>query len=424
VIALDDGLRRLFTSDPATMAVSNDVWTKLREHREPYFDETAAWVPRYADAKRVLRDTEYFGYYSFGQGMAASERITAGYSDEEKTAYVEVGEFERNYMNRSGDGETHARLRRIAHRAFTPGAIEELTAAAERYTDELLDAIAGREVADLAPFSFSLPLMLICDMLGVPADDREKVHGWSGRLGRNRGGREPGPLLDGWRAMGEFREYVEGMLQSHRDDPEAISPLVHALVGAEHEERLSELELTAMFVILLFAGHETTTNLLGNGLLELLRAPEQWRLLCDDPSLAGSASEELLRLVAPVQWLGRTTLKETELSGVAIPEGQYVIPVLAAANRDPDVFERPDELDITRANARDHLSLGFGIHFCLGASLARLEGRIGFETLARRFPELKLAADPSELEWRGHASLRGLASLPVHPGRDRGRIFQ
>jgi cytochrome P450 len=415
-------LQRLFASDPAAMADANSVWSELRAHGGTYLDETAAYVPLYDDAKRVLRDTKSFGYYSFGQNSSATARITAGYTDEAKAAYAEVADFERNYMNRSGDGETHARLRRIAHRAFTPRAIDELERAAWRYADDLLDEISGREEADLAPFAFSLPLMLICDMLGVPPEDRDQVHGWSSRLGRNRGGTEPGPLLDARDAMREFRAYVVEMLERHREEPESVSPLVHALVGAEHEERLSDLELTAMFVILLFAGHETTTNLIGIGAFELLRAPEQWRLLCDDPALAGNATEELLRVVTPVQFLGRSTLEELELAGERLPEGQYVIPVLAAANRDGAMFADPDRLDLTRANAREHLSLGYGIHFCLGASLARLEGRAAFATLARRFPDLQHAADPDGLEWRGHAMLRGLAALPVNPGRDRGRI--
>jgi cytochrome P450 len=424
VIALDDGLRRLFASEPAAMADAFSVWRELRDRGRPYVTEVAAFVPRYEDAKRVLRDTEHFGYYSFGQqSPAAVERITASYTKEQKAAYVEVGEFELNYMNRSGDGDTHARLRRIAHRAFTPRQVEELTAAVERNTNDLLDEIAGHDVADLAPFAFGLPLMLICDMLGVPAADRARVHDWSSRLGRNRGGVEPGPLVDARDALREFRAYVSAMLEHHREDPASESPLVHALVGAEHEERLSEMELTAMFVILLFAGHETTTNLIGTGLLELLRAREQWRLLCDDPSLAADATEELLRFVTPVQWLGRGVLEDVELSGVLLEQGQYVIPALAAANRDAGVFAKPDVLDLRRGNAREHLSLGFGIHFCLGASLARLEGRAAFETLARRFPDLELAAAPEELGWRGHAMLRRLEALPVHPGRDRSRPF-
>jgi cytochrome P450 len=265
-----------------------------------------------------------------------------------------------------------------------------------------------------------LPLMLICDMLGVPSGDRDLVHGWSTRLGRNRGGTEPAPLVDAAAAMREFRAYVRAMLHEHRAS-RTLPPLVGALVGAEHEERLSELELTAMFVILLFAGHETTTNLLGIGLVELLRRPDQQRRLTADPSLSAQATEELLRFVSPVQYLGRTALADTTLGGQAIPSGAYVVPVIASANRDPSVFPDGDELDLGRLNAREHLALGFGIHFCLGASLARLEGEVAFAVLARRFPDLALAADPDELAWVGHSMLRRLERVPVQLGADRGR---
>ena len=169
-----------------------------------------------------------------------------------------------------------------------------------------------------------------------------------------------------------------------------------------------------MFIVLLFAGHETTTNLLGTGLLELLRHPDQWALLREDPELAPSAIEELLRWVTPIQWLAPVATQDTELAGQPVGEGDTVVAVLACANRDPDVFARADQLDITRSDSREHLSLGLGPHFCLGASLTRLEGKIVFDTLLRRFPEIALAEET--LDWQGSSMFRGLAGLPVELG--------
>ncbi len=398
------------------MAMAPAIWRELRQVPTPHAFENALLVTRFEDAKRVLRDTEFFGYVHVGQGRSPDE-ITAGYTSEQIEAFHEVAAFERNYMNRSGDGDTHARLRRIAQRAFTPRRVEEMRAAVVRATNDLLDETDD----DLAPFAFMLPLQLVCDMLGVPAFDRDLVHSWSGRLGRNRGGAEPGPLVDARDAMREFRGYVEAMLDDHRSGRATVPPLVEALVGAEHAERLSATELTAMFVLLLFAGHETTTNLLGIGLVELLTDRSQWQLLCAEPGVVDGATEEILRFVTPVQFLGRTARKDTSLGGVAVPAGQYVMPVLAAANRDPDVFTEPDRLDLLRGNAREHLSLGFGIHFCLGASLARLEGQVALGTLAHRFPDLELAGDPASFPYVGHAMLRRLGSIPVSLGSDRGR---
>jgi cytochrome P450 len=413
---LDARLRRLLASDPSAMAHAPQVWQQLRQIPEPHAFENALLVTRFEDAKRVLRDTEFFGYVHVGQGRSADE-ITAGYTSEQVEAFHEVAAFERNYMNRSGDGDTHARLRRIAQRAFTPRRVEEMRNRVVQAANDLLDEADG----DLAPFAFMLPLQLICDMLGVPVSDRDLVHSWSGRLGRNRGGVEPEPLVDARDAMREFRGYVEAMLDDRRSGRSSVPPLVEDLVGAEHDERLSATELTAMFVLLLFAGHETTTNLLGIGLVELLSSRSQWQLLCVEPGVVHRATEELLRFVTPVQFLGRTALKETSLGLTPVPAGQYVMPILAAANRDPDVFAEPDRLDLLRDNAKEHLSLGFGIHFCLGASLARLEGQAAFSTLAHRFPDLELAGDPANFPFIGHAMLRRLGSIPVSLGRDRGR---
>jgi len=415
---LDRSLGRLFASDPEAMADALSVWMRLRDEAPVLRFGDRVLVSRYADCKHVLRDTTHLDPAVPDRDVEVSE-APASFSEDEKLAWVEVANFERHYMNRSGDSEKHARLRRIAHRAFTPASIAATTDSIERYSAALLDdaaAAAEGGVADLAPFAYTLPLMVICDMLGVPAGDRELIHGWSGRLGRNRGGVEAGPVLDARDAMRDFRAYVAEIVERHRVDSSSVSPLVASLMDADEQERLTEIELAGMFVLLLFAGHETTTNLLGIGTLELLRNEEQRRALCDDPGLAAGATEELLRFVSPVQWQARSVGEACAFDGVEVRPGEQAVGMIAAANRDPAVFPEPDRLDITRANADDHLSLGFGIHFCMGAALARAEGRLGFAALAARFPQMELAADPATLRFGGHALLRRLESLPVRLG--------
>src|SRR5262249_16529992 len=177
--------------------------------------------------------------------------------------------------------------------------------------------------------------------------------------------------------------------------------------------------LVAMYVLLLFAGHETTANLLTNGLRALLEHCDQWELLCGDASLAPAATDELLRYDAPTQLFRKYTLRDEELAGVTIPANTFVMCANAAANRDPRAFDDPDDLDIRR-RPNDHLSLGYGVHYCLGAGMARMEGEVAFAALARRFPEIELAVEPSQLTYRPHSTLRGLLSMPISPGRDRG----
>jgi len=420
---LADSVAWLLTSDPEALRGAFTVWNRLRDEQPVLRMGATVGVASYRYTKQALRDVEHFKIATFEESSERRAReLSTQFGGDAMSAFFEVGRFEQHYMNRSGDGEKHGRLRRIAHRAFTPSRVAEMESSIATYTDELIDAAMGDEVADLAPFGYALPLMVICDMLGVPPEDRELVHGWSGRLGRNRGSTEAGPLVDARDAMREFRTYVEGILMRHRNDPESVSPLVAALVDAEQGERLTEVELTAMFVILLFAGHETTTNLIDHGIVALLSRPDQWQLLVEDPAGRNkNATEELLRFVTPVQWLSREARTPFEFAGEQIGAGESVMTFLAAANRDPSVFENPDVLDIERPNARDNLSFGFGMHFCLGASLARMEGAMAMRRLAERFPDMQLAVRPDELMYRGHAMLRGLDALPVVLGTDHGR---
>jgi cytochrome P450 len=410
-VTLEERWRRLIGSDPEAMAESFALFAELREAAPVHDFGTMALVTRHADVKPLIRDGVRFSNASRRLGSWAEEN-RARLSESAHGAFDAVTAFEAMYVSRT-DGDVHTRLRRIAHRAFTPRRIAELEQRTREYVDAMLTAMAEKEEPDLMVLAYRLPLMLIADLLGVPQEDRELIHEWSAKIGRNRGGVEEGPLLEAHEAMQEFRAYVDEMLAAHRREPDP-GDLVSALVGAEQEERLSTAELAAMFVVLLFAGHETTTNLIGIGIRGLLEQRDQWEALCADPSRSPAATEELLRWVTPVQFGNRLPLVDVEIAGETIPAGKTVITLHGAANRDPRVFDDPDTIDIGRANAGQHVALGFGPHFCLGASLARLEGRIAFEQLAARYPRMELAG--GEPHWIGNASLRRLRELPVRLG--------
>jgi cytochrome P450 len=413
--SLDDELAEIMQSRPQGLADPFPAWRRLLEEDPVHQHGTIVVVAPHRHVKSLIRDNVRLSSSTMVSGTRA-EGIMASLSHEQRDAHLEVSAFEALYLSRS-DGDQHRRLRNIAHHAFTPRRIAWMADAVQRYTDRLIaDSITG-EVVDLMPtLAYQLPLMVIVDMLGVPEEDRESIHDWSNRLARNRGGDDPVALMDAHAAMREFGDYVENVvLPERRKHPG--TDLVSALMQAHEGERLADQELTAMFVVLLFAGHETTTNLIGHGLVELMRHRDQWARLCADPSLAPEATEELLRWVTPVQWLNRVAIESFELDGVRIEAGQTVFPILAAANRDPEAFTAPEQLDITRGDAKNHLALGFGPHFCIGNALARLEGTVAFATLAKRFPDMELAE--GELTCRGNAMLRGLSALPVCLGPDR-----
>jgi cytochrome P450 PksS len=262
----------------------------------------------------------------------------------------------------------------------------------------------------IGDFAFQLPITVICEMLGVSLEDRQKVRRWSNafldRTGLFQEGPEELPLLV------EFVQYLQALVQEKqkRPDDRLISQLVRV---EESGDVLSENELISMIFLLLVAGHETTVNLIGNGVLELLQHPDQWRLLCDNPLLVGTAVEELLRYTAPVMvGTGRWASEDVEMHGTVIKKGDMVWISLLAANTDPEHFSSPEGLDITREE-NEHLAFGKGMHFCLGAPLARLEGQIALDTLVRRLPDLHLQVQPDEVRWRPGLLMHGLQALPV-----------
>jgi pimeloyl-[acyl-carrier protein] synthase len=297
-------------------------------------------------------------------------------------------------------------------KAFTPAAIGRLRSRVEELTGQLLDRVAGTGEVDLVnDLAYPLPVTVICELLGVPAQDQTRFRAWSGALVY---------LLDplvatdtlqrALAARAALRGYLGAVVAERRAHP--ADDLLTALVAAEDQgHRLSEPELVSMCLLLLIAGHETTVNLIANGTLALLSHPAERDRLAADPGLAASAVEELLRYDSPVQLTARHVLADLDIGGQRVREGETVLVVLGAANRDPAQFSDPDRLDLARSPNR-HLAFGGGIHFCLGAPLARMEAQIALTALLRRFPDLSLADAPPT--WRDTVTLRGLASLPLH----------
>jgi cytochrome P450 len=415
-MVLEDQLESFLMSDPSAIGDPYPLYDELRGVAANYWHERgpAHFVTRYQDVLSSLQNAGPVSQGGYARGTRA-RAIEARLPEADRRLFHEVLEFESLYVSRS-DGDRHARLRRLAHRAFTPRRIALLEESVARFVDELVGAWSGGTTVDvMSELAMRLPTMVICDLLAVPAEDRPKVRRWADTISRNRGGADVDALRAGHAAIQEFRTYVGELVEikrRHGDGTELVLALIDA---AEDGERLSNEELVAMFVVLLFAGSETTTNLIASGLRSLLIHREQWDRLCAEPDLVRSGVDELLRYESPVQFLLKVAAEDLEIAGRPVAEGDTVILSLAGANRDPEQFPDPHRLDVGRKPNR-HVALGFGPHFCLGASLARLEGQAVFSALTRRFPDMQLAVDPSELVWQGNAMLRGLRELPVDLG--------
>lgn len=316
--------------------------------------------------------------------------------------------LERNMLDL--DSPDHTRLRALVHKAFTPRLIEQMREQIQALTNELLDAVEPNGSMDLiADFALPLPLTVIGRILGVPSEDNDKFHRWTKTMISGGTNRNLFVLVP---SMMSFMGYLKKLIKQRRAAPK--DDLVTALVQAKDgSDSLSEDEILAMIVILLVAGHETTVNLIGSGTLALLEHPDQLAKLRNEPTLIKTAIEELVRFVCPVETATeRYAREDIPIVGTTIPRGELVLAVLGSANRDAKYFDNPDALDITRSNNK-HLSFGHGVHYCLGAPLARLEGQIAISTLLQRMPNLHLSVAPDQLRWHGAFVLRGLEALPV-----------
>ena len=329
------------------------------------------------------------------------------------TALTEV--MRGDFLSRSmigTDPPEHTRLRRLVSKAFTARRVEALRPRIQEITDKLLDRITPRGTAELVgEFGLPLPVTVIGELLGVPESDRDRFRIWTDEM-LDR----PFHIGSDMARMTAARERMHGYLADLVADKRAhpADDLLTDLVEATDEgERLNTQELLAMAFLLLIAGYVTTVSLIGNGTLALLRHPDQLDRLRADPSLVPQAVEELLRFDGPVNpGLTRYALEDLEIGGVRIPRGEMVLLAIAAADRDPDRFPAPDKIDVGSADP-GHLAFGHGVHYCLGAPLARLEGQVAFAALLARLPDLALAAQPEQLRWTGGGILRGLRELPL-----------
>ncbi|POX42885.1 cytochrome P450 [Streptomyces sp. Ru73] len=366
-------------------------------------------VTRYEDARALLTDPRVSKDMRVGYGL-----VPQNFVDAEKQAHFQAQRGTRKQFATElsttmldSDPPDHTRLRKLVAKAFTMRQVEALRPRITELVTELLDALDCHDEADLMDsLSFPVPFTVICWLLGVPPEDRDTFRRWSNLLTSGQGSEE---ALD---ASQDMVAYLRALIAVKRETP--ADDMLTALIEATDEgEKLDEVELISMAFLLLVAGHETTVNLLNTGTLALLTNPDQRALLEADPGLWDSAIDEFLRIDAPLAnatW--RFTLEPIRLGEVLIPEGEFITISLTAAGRDPKRYDDPDRVDITRKNS-GHLAFGHGIHHCIGAPLARLEGRIVLSELFRRFPGLSLAKPAEELSWRPSFNLRGLASLPV-----------
>ena len=398
--------------DPAFRANPYPFYAALREH-EPVQVSPLGFVilTRYDDVARTLRGNE------FARDIEAHTpppvdpvRLARRKSVQ---ARVARGEAAKTILNL--DPPDHTRLRRLVSLAFTPSAIERLRGRVEQLVNDVLDRAAERGSMELVnELAFPVPFQVISDLLDLPTGRSDEIRDWSQAL---TAGLEPtateATLDASERAGRELGGYLTEVIDHRRQNlgDDLLSAL---LVAEEAGDRLSPVELRSFVVLLYVAGHETTVNLIGNGLLALLRHPDELRRWRDNPGLDTSAIDELLRYDGPVQQTVRVPVEPVRYGDVEVQPGTMVMTVLGAANHDPTVFENPETLRLDRPNANRHLAFAAGAHYCLGASLAKLEAQVAITSVIRRFPNLELAGEP---HWRDRLTIRGVDHLPLSLGK-------
>lgn len=357
-------------------------------------------LTRYEDTMTLLKDPRIVNDYHKIQDVTTLPRdLRAAAPGEEPHPFEQANE---HLLYK--DAPDHTRLRKLVSQAFTPRSIERLRGNIQCVVDELLDSVQAQGKIDLVTdFAFPLAFQILSDLLGIPQDMQHQVRAWINAIvsGTNM-----------WENVASVIEYLKTLLAEKRAHPQ--DDLITRLVQAESDEgSLSEKELVSLLYLIFIAGYETTVSLFSVGTLALLQHPAQLQRLQEDPTLIASAIEELLRYTSPTEaTLSRWAGEDLEMYGQVIKKGEHIRASLVSANRDPSRFADPEVLDIGRQENK-HLAFGKGIHSCLGAPLARLEGQIVFSTLFRRFPTLQLAQDPDELQWNPNTIFRGITSLPL-----------
>jgi len=388
--------------DPEVLANPYPLYRRLRDEDAVHWDPFLhAWiVTRYADVVTVLLK------YSAERTPTPEKLSEMGLSSLNPIAQVMVRQM--LFL----DAPAHTRLRNLASSAFAPRRVEMLRSHIQEITESLIRDVKDKGRMDvIADLAGPLPCIVTAEMLGVPVEDHRQLKAWSQDFAEMLGNfqHNPGRIPSIERSVEEMTAYFSSAIREQRLRPR--DGLVSSLLNAEIDgDRLSEEEVIANCIVIMVGGQETTTNLIANGLLSLLRNPSELQKLRDDPSLMPSAVEELLRYESPSQHTARLAPEDTMLGGKQILKRQAVIAVMGAANRDPERFPDPDRLEITRPDNR-HLAFGWAAHFCFGAPLARIEGQIAFESILRHFPQIAL--EPGPLTWRHNLGLRGLTELPI-----------
>ncbi|MFD9699614.1 cytochrome P450 [Lentzea sp. NPDC059081] len=357
-------------------------------------------VTRYDEAKIALTDPRV------SKNVVEGGRLMQVHSTDPAAGRVLDDSLAEHMLNM--DPPHHTRLRKLVTKAFTARRVEKMRPRVEEISAELIARLNDGDVVDLLEvFAFPLPITVICELLGIPIDNRDEFREWSNQLltfGTTEEVQAAGAAMAGF-----LYQHVTKVQAAEPDDT-FFSALVHA---TDSGDSLSTEELVSMAFLLLVAGHETTVNLIGNAVFALLNNPEQLQILKDKPELIPASTEEFLRLEGPINVATfRYTKEPLELGDVTVPADEILMVSLVAANRDPERYENPDQLDVTRS-AQGHVAFGHGIHFCLGAPLARLEFDVALTQLLARFPNLTLAAEPETLAWRDSTLIRGLHTLPV-----------
>ena len=390
--------------DPAVMADPFPALRELQAHDPVHWSRAlSSWVlTRYDDVKTALNDPRF-----------SADRITPFLAREPGRTASPLAELGRTVGLWAvfTDPPKHTRLRGFMNTAFTPRAVENLRGSVQEIVEALIDRVVPQGRLDLIrEFAYRLPVAVIGDLLGVPREDGESLKRWSDDLAAFVGSATatPDKYERAGRSVREMGDYFRKLGAARRARPR--TDIISVLATGERNDGVSDDELVATCILLLFAGHETTTNLIGNGMLALLRNRDQYEAWRDDPSVTATAVEELLRYDGPGQALVRIAADDVVLEGRRIARGDRIFLMLNAANRDPRRFETPDRLDLRR-QPNPHLTFGYGIHYCVGAPLARLEAQLAFPALLRRLPDLGLADEP--LEWMDSLVFRGVRALPL-----------
>lgn len=388
--------------DPEVLADPYPLYRRLREQDPVHWDPFLhAWVvTRYPDVLRVLLQ------FSADRTPTPEQLTAMGLADLNPIAKVMFRQM--LFM----DAPAHTRLRALASAAFTPARVEALRRHIQQIADRLIDGIEERGEMDvIGDFAAPLPAIVTAELFGIPVSDHRQLKSWSADFGEMLGNfqHNPNRAAHMLRTVNDMTSYFQAAVEELRRNPK--EGLVHSLMTAEIQgDRLSDEEVVANSIVTMVGGQETTTNLIANGLLTLLRNPAALEWLKNDDAILPSAVEELLRYESPSQHTGRIAPTDVMMGSKTIKKGQAVMAVMAAGNRDPERFPDPDRLDLARQDNR-HLAFGWGAHFCFGAALARAEGQIAFRTLLRRLPGLALK--PGPLTWRFNLGLRGMIAMPV-----------